>query len=67
MKSKLINRLSDENLTKVYTRGTEYPHITIKLFAELINNEYYTEMSYGQVRDLEILCNQTISEIFPSR
>ena len=67
MKSKLIDRLSEDNLKKVYTRGAEYPHITIKLFAELISEEYYTNMTYGQVHDLETICDQRIGEIFPVR
>ena len=67
MKSKLIYRLSDDNLQKLYTRGSEYPHITIKLFTELIDKEYYTDMSYGQVHDLERICDQSINEIFPVR
>lgn len=67
MKAKLIYRFSDDNLKKLYTRGSEYPHITIKLFTELINNEHYTDMSYGQVRDLERMCEQKINEIFPAR
>ncbi len=67
MKEKLIYRFSNDNLKKLYTRGSEYPNITIKLFTELINNEYYTDMSYGMVRDLERMCDQDINEIFPAR
>ena len=67
MKAKLIYRFSDDNLKKVYTHGSEYPHMTIKLFTELINNDHYADMSYGQVRDLESLCEQPITKIFTTR
>ena len=64
-KRPLIKQLETEDLSKVFTRAAEYPSISIKLIKDLLDNEYFTNLSYGNVRDLEMILDKKISTIFP--
>ena len=63
----LIKQLERDDLSKVFTRAAEYPSLSIKLVKDLLDNEYYTNLSYGHVRDLEMILDKKISTIFPLR
>ncbi len=63
----LIKQLERDDLSKVFTRAAEYPSLSIKLIKDLLDNEYYTNLSYGHVRDLEMILDKKISTIFPLR
>ena len=61
----LIKQLERDDLSKVFTRAAEYPSLSIKLVKDLLDNEYYTNLSYGHVRDLEMILDKKIINIFP--
>ena len=63
----LIKQLGREDLSKVFTRAAEYPNLSIALIKDLLNNEYFNNLSYGHVRDLEMILDKKISTIFPLR
>ena len=65
MPNALIFQLDRDDLQKVYTRAAEYPSISTKLIKDLINTEYFTDLSYGHVRDLEMILDKKIATIFP--
>ena len=61
----LIKQLERDDLSKVFTRAAEYPSLSIKLVKDLLDNEYYTNLSYGHVKDLEMILGKKIMNIFP--
>ncbi len=61
----LIKQLDRDDLSKVFTRAAEYPSLSVKLIKDLLDNEYYTNLSYGHVRDLEMILGKKIATIFP--
>ena len=67
MQKALIFQLGREDLQKVYTRAAEYPSISTKLIKDLINTEYFYELTYGHVKDLESILGKKIIEIFPGK
>ena len=67
MQKSLILQLDREDLRKVYTRAAEYPSISTKLIKDLLNTEYFFDLSYGHVKDLESILDRKITDIFPSR
>ena len=67
MPNSLILQLEREDLRKVYTRAAEYPSISTKLIKDLINTEYFFDLSYGHVKDLESILGKKIIEIFPGK
>ena len=67
MPNSLILQLDREDLRKVYTRAAEYPSISTKLIKDLINTEYFFDLSYGHVKDLESILGKKIIEIFPKK
>lgn len=67
MQKSLIFQLGREDLQKVYARAAEYPSISTKLIKDLINTEYFYELTYGHVKDLESILGKKIIEIFPGK
>ena len=67
MQKALISQLNREDLQKVYTRAAEYPSISTKLIKDLINTEYFFDLTYGHVKDLESILGKKIIEIFPGK
>ena len=67
MQKSLILQLDREDLRKVYTRAAEYPSISTKLIKDLISTEYFFDLSYGHVKDLENIIGKKIIEIFPGK
>ena len=67
MQKSLILQLDREDLRKIYTRAAEYPSISTKLIKDLINTEYFFDLSYGHVKDLESILGKKIIEIFPGK
>ena len=67
MPNSLILQLEREDLRKVYTRAAEYPSISTKLIKDLINTEYFFDLSYGHVKDLESILDRKITDIFPRK
>ena len=67
MQKSLILQLDREDLRKIYTRAAEYPSISTKLIKDLINTEYFFDLSYGHVKDLESIIGKKIIEIFPGK
>ena len=67
MPNALIFQLDRDDLRKVYTRAAEYPSISTKLIKDLINTEYFFDLSYGHVKDLESILDKKIIEIFPKK
>ena len=67
MQKALIFQLGREDLQKVYTRAAEYPSISTKLIKDLINTEYFFDLTYGHVKDLESILGKKIIEIFPGK
>ena len=67
MQNSLILQLEREDLRKVYTRAAEYPSISTKLIKDLINTEYFFDLSYGHVKDLESILDRKITDIFPRK
>ena len=61
----LIQQLDSEDLSKIYTRAAEYPNISTKLIADLLNNKFYGDLTYSHVRDLESILGKKIINIFP--
>ena len=61
----LIKQLDRDDLSKIYTRAAEYPSISTDLIKDLLNNEYFNKLSYGHVRDLEMILDKKIATIFP--
>jgi hypothetical protein len=66
MRQPLIKQLEREDLQKVYTRAAEYPHLSTKLIKDLFDNNYFNDLSYGHVRDLEMILGKKIATIFPT-
>ena len=67
MQKALIFQLDRDDLQKVYTRAAEYPSISTKLIKDLINPEYFFDLTYGHVKDLESIIGKKITEIFPAK
>ena len=67
MPNSLILQLDREDLRKVYTRAAEYPSISTKLIKDLLNTEYFYDLSYGHVKDLESILDRKITDIFPRK
>jgi len=67
MRNSLILKLDREDLQKVYARAAEYPNISTKLIKDLINTEYFYDLTYGHVKDLESILDKKIIEIFPGK
>ena len=67
MQKALIFQLDRDDLCKIYTRAAEYPNISTKLIKDLINTQYFTDLSYGHVKDLEMILDKKIATIFPVR
>ena len=67
MPKPLINQLDRDDLQKVYARAAEYPSISTKLIKDLINTEYFFDLTYGNVKDLESILGKKIIEIFPGK
>ena len=67
MRNSLILQLDRGDLSKIYTRAAEYPSISTKLIKDLINTEYFYELTYGHVKDLESILGKKIIEIFPGK
>lgn len=67
MQKTLIFQLDRDDLQKVYARATEYPSISTKLIKDLINTEYFFDLTYGHVKDLESIIGKKITEIFPAK
>ena len=67
MQKALIFQLDRDDLQKVYTRAAEYPSISTKLIKDLINTEYFFDLTYGHVKDLESIIGKKITEIFPAK
>ena len=67
MPNSLILQLDREDLRKVYTRAAEYPSISTKLIKDLLNTEYFFDLSYGHVKDLESILDRKITDIFPRK
>ena len=65
MQKALIFQLDRDDLCKIYTRAAEYPSISTKLITDLINTQYFTDLSYGHVKDLEMILDKKIATIFP--
>ena len=65
MPQPLIKQLDRDDLSKVFTRAAEYPSLSVELIKDLLNNEYFNNLSYGHVRDLEMILDKKISTIFP--
>ena len=61
----LIKQLESDDLSKIYARAVEYPSISTKLIKDLFDNEYFTNLSYGHVRDIEMILDKKIATIFP--
>ena len=53
MRQPLIKQLERDDLSKVYTRAAEYPSISTKLIKDLINTDYFYDLTYGHVKYLE--------------
>ena len=67
MQKALISQLDRDDLQKVYARAAEYPSISTKLIKDLINTEYFFDLTYGNVKDLESILGRKIIEIFPGK
>ena len=67
MQQSLIYKLDRDDLQKVYARAAEYPGISTKLIKDLINTEYFFDLTYGHVKDLESILDKKIIEIFPGK
>lgn len=67
MQKALISQLDRDDLQKVYARAAEYPSISTKLIKDLINTEYFFDLTYGHVKDLESILGKKIIEIFPGK
>ena len=67
MPNSLILQLDREDLRKVYIRAAEYPSISTKLIKDLLNTEYFFDLSYGHVKDLESILDRKITDIFPRK
>ena len=67
MPNSLILQLDREDLRKIYTRAAEYPSVSTKLIKDLINTEYFFDLSYGHVKDLESILDRKITDIFPRK
>ena len=67
MQKALIFQLDRDDLQKVYARAAEYPTISTKLIKDLINTEYFFDLTYGHVKDLESILGKKIIEIFPGK
>ena len=61
----LIKQLDRDDLSKVFTRAAEYPSLSVKLIKDLLDNEYYTNLSYFHVRDLEMILGKKNAPLFP--
>ena len=64
-KRPLIKQLETDDLSKVFTRAAEFPSISVALIKDLLDNEYYSNLSYGHVKDLEMILGKKIMNIFP--
>ena len=67
MRNSLIIQLNRDDLSKVYTRAAEYPSISTELIKDLLNNEYFFDITYRHVKDLESILGKKITEIFPAK
>lgn len=67
MQKALIFQLDRDDLSKIYTRAAEYPSISTKLIKDLLNTEYFFDLTYGHVKDLESIIGKKITEIFPAK
>ena len=67
MQKALISQLDRDDLQKVYARAAEYPSISTKLIKDLINTEYFFDLTYGHVKDLESILDKKVIEIFPGK
>ena len=67
MQKALIFQLDRDDLQKVYTRAAEYPTICTKLIKDLIHTEYFFDLTYGHVKDLESILDKKVIEIFPGK
>lgn len=65
MPNALIFQLDREDLSKVYNRAAEYPSISTKLIKDLLEKNYFVDLSYGHVKDLEMILDKKIATIFP--
>ena len=65
MPKPLIKQLERDDLSKVFTRAAEYPNLSTELIKDLFDNEYYSNLSYGHVRDLEMILGKKVIQIFP--
>lgn len=61
----LIKQLERDDLSKIFTSAAEYPSLRTALIKDLFDNEYYTNLSYGHVRDVEMILGKKIINIFP--
>ena len=67
MQKALIFQLDRDDLSKVYNRAAEYPNISTKLIKDLLDKNYFIDLSYGHVKDLEMILDKKIATIFPVR
>lgn len=67
MQNALIFQLDSDDLSKIYTRAAEYPSISTKLIKDLLNTQYFFDLTYGHVKDLESILDKKITDIFPAK
>ena len=67
MQNSLIFQLDRDDLSKIYTRAAEYPSISTKLIKDLLNTQYFFDLTYGHVKDLESILDKKITDIFPAK
>ena len=67
MQKALIFQLDRDDLQKVYSRAAEYPSISTKLIKDLLNTNYFFDLTYGHVKDLESILDKKVIEIFPGK
>lgn len=67
MQNALIFQLDRDDLSKIYTRAAEYPSISTKLIKDLLNTQYFFDLTYGHVKDLESILDKKITDIFPAK
>ena len=67
MRNSLILQLDRGDLSKIYTRAAEYPSISTELIKDLLNTEYFFDLTYRHVKDLESILGKKITEIFPAK